>query len=118
MGVLWDKVRFDLWHRKARTLLAVLSIAAGVFAIGTMFGLSDQMLSGMDAAHRSVDPSHLNLVLRRPIDRDTAEALTGIPGVVGVEPLNIATVRYKTSPDQAEWQAAGWRRRPPRLSPC
>lgn len=106
MGVLWDKVRFDLWHRKARTLLAVLSIAAGVFAIGTMFGLSDQMLSGMDAAHRSVDPSHLNLVLRRPIDRDTAEALTGIPGVVGVEPLNIATVRYKTSPDQAEWQAA------------
>lgn len=106
MGVLWDKVWFDLWQRKARTLLAVLSIAAGVFAIGTMFGLADQMLSGMDAAHRSVDPSHLNLILRRPIDRETAEALTDIPGVVGVEPLNIATVRYKTSPDQPTWQAA------------
>ena len=45
MGVLWDKVRFDLWHRKARTLLAVLSIAAGVFAIGAMVGLPDPMLS-------------------------------------------------------------------------
>jgi hypothetical protein len=106
MGVLWDKVRFDLWHRKARTLLAVLSIAAGVFAIGAMFGLADQMLSGMNEAHQSVNPSHLNIILRRPIDRETAAALTDIPGVVGVEPLNIATVRYKTAPDQAEWQAA------------
>ncbi len=106
MGVLWDKVRFDLWHRKARTLLAVLSIAAGVFAIGAMFGLADQMLSGMNAAHQSVNPSHLNIILRRPIDRATATALTDIPGVVGVEPLNIATVRYKTDPDQATWQAA------------
>ena len=33
MGVLWDKVRFDLWHRKARTLLAVLSIGGGWIAI-------------------------------------------------------------------------------------
>ena len=54
MGVLWDKVWFDLWHRKARTLLAVLSIAAGVFAIGAIFGLTDQMLAGMNAAHRAV----------------------------------------------------------------
>ncbi len=40
MGVLWDKVWFDLWHRKARTLLAVLSITVGVFAIGAIFGPS------------------------------------------------------------------------------
>jgi putative ABC transport system permease protein len=105
MGVLWDKVWFDLWHRKARTFLAVISIAAGVFAIGTMFGLADQMLSGMNNAHQSVDPSHLNLILRRPIDRATAESLADIPGVVGVEPLNIATIRYKTAGDD-RWQAA------------
>ena len=45
MSVLWDKVWFDFWQHKARTLLAVLSIAAGVFAIGTIFGLVDQLLS-------------------------------------------------------------------------
>lgn len=105
MGVLWDKVWFDLWQRKARTFLAVISIAAGVFAIGTMFGLADQMLSGMDKSHQSVDPSHLNLILRQPIDRATAESLTDIPGVVGVEPLNIITVRYKT-PGADRWEAA------------
>lgn len=105
MGVLWDKVWFDLWQRKARTFLAVISIAAGVFAIGTMFGLADQMLSGMDKAHQSVDPSHLNLILRQPIDRDTAESLTDIPGVIGVEPLNIATIRYKKIGDD-RWHPA------------
>jgi putative ABC transport system permease protein len=105
MDVLWDKVWFDLWQRKARTVLAVLSIAAGVFAIGTMFGLADQMLSGMDDSHQTVDPSHLNFILRQPIDRATAESLVDIPGIAGVEPLNIATIRFKAAGDD-QWQAA------------
>ena len=105
MGVLWDKVWFDLWHRRARTLLAVLSIAAGVFAVGAIFGLTDMLLSGMNEAHQSVAPSHLNIILRQFIDLETAEALADIPGVSGVEPLNISTVRYKTAPD-GEWQSA------------
>lgn len=105
MGVLWDKIWFDLWQRKGRTALAVLSIAAGVFAIGAIFGMVDQMLSSMDTAHRAVRPSHMNLILRQPIDRATAVALEDIPGVAGVEVLNLATVRYKTDPE-APWDAA------------
>ncbi len=99
MSVIWDKVWFDLWQHKARTGLAVLSIAVGVFAVGIIFGMVDQLLSTMDASHQSVQPSHLNIVLRQFIDRETAENLTNIPGVVGVEPLNIRSVRYKTSPN-------------------
>ncbi len=105
MGVLWDKVWFDLWQRKARTILAVLSITVGVLAIGAIFGLTDQLLSGMNEAHQAVSPSHLNIIVRQFIDRDTAESLTDIPGVVGVEPMNMATVRYRTAPD-APWQPA------------
>lgn len=104
MGVLWDKVWFDLWQRKGRTLLAVLSIAAGVFAIGTIFGMTDQMLVAMDAAHTAVVPSHMNIILRQPIDRATADSIANIPGIAGVEALNLATVRYKTDPD-ADWDA-------------
>jgi putative ABC transport system permease protein len=105
MGVLWDKVWFDLWQRRGRTLLAVLSIAAGVFAIGTIFGMVDQMLASMDAAHRDVRPSHMNIILRQPIDRETADSLANIPGVAGIELLNLATVRYKIDPD-ADWDSA------------
>ena len=48
MSVIWHKVWFDLWSNKIRTMLAVLSIAVGVFAIGAVFGMVDQLLSGMD----------------------------------------------------------------------
>ena len=65
-------------------MLAVLSIAAGVFAIGAIFGLVDQLLSTMDKSHQAVNPSHMNVILRQPIDRETADSLTNIPGIAGV----------------------------------
>ncbi|MCB8983153.1 MAG: ABC transporter permease [Ardenticatenaceae bacterium] len=105
MSVIWYKVWYDIWQHKARTFLAVLSIAAGVFAIGTIFGLVDQLLSTMDAAHQSVAPSHMNIVLRNSIDRDTAQALANIPGIAGIEVLNITSVRYKTEAD-GRWSGA------------
>ena len=92
------KIWFDLWHNKGRTLLAVLSIAAGVFAIGAIFGMVDQLLSGMDAAHRAVAPSHVNIILRGLVDGDTARQLLDVPGVAGVDPVNQISVRYKTRP--------------------
>ncbi|MEW5718559.1 MAG: FtsX-like permease family protein [Chloroflexota bacterium] len=95
MSVIWTKVWFDLWHMKSRTALVVLSIAAGVFAIGAMFGMSDQMLSTMDAAHQAVLPAHINMGLNTYIDRDTARAVKNVPGVEDVQPLNQVPVRYK-----------------------
>jgi putative ABC transport system permease protein len=103
MSVIWQKVWFDLWHNKVRTLLSVLSIAAGVFAIGAIFGMSDTMLSGMDTAHQSVAPSHINIFLTSLITRDDALALRSIKGVSDVEPYNQITVRFKVQPDD-EWK--------------
>jgi putative ABC transport system permease protein len=103
MSVIWAKVWFDLWHNKVRTLLAVLSISAGVFAVGAMFGMSDQLLSGMDNAHRAVSPSHINMFLDRRVTRSYAESLTSVEGVEDIEAYEGITVRYKTSPD-SEWK--------------
>ncbi len=105
MSVIWNKVWFDLWHHRSRTLLTVLSIAIGVFAVGVIFGMVDQMLAGMDAAHQAVAPSHLNMILRGSVDQDMARNLSKIEGVEGVEALNMIMVRYKTSPD-GEWESA------------
>ena len=63
MSVIWQKVWSDLWDNKIRTILAVLSIAVGVFAVGVTFGMSDQLLSGMDAAHQASLPAHFTLSL-------------------------------------------------------
>src|SRR5512145_643556 len=103
MSVIWRKVWFDLWRNKVRTLLAVLSIAAGVFAIGAVFGMVDQLLSSMDRAHQAIVPAHLSLGLNQRIDQDTADRLKNIKGVEDIELLNEVAVRYKLKPE-AEWQ--------------
>jgi putative ABC transport system permease protein len=101
--IIWDKVWADLWGNKVRAILAVLSIAAGVFAIGAIFGMVDQLMSGMDEAHQAVYPSHINMVLMDEIDRNIADSLEKIDGVEEVELLNSVTVRYKINPED-EWK--------------
>jgi putative ABC transport system permease protein len=105
MGVIWYKVWSDLWGNKVRTALAVLSIAIGVFAIGAVFGMVDQLLSGMDRAHQAVVPSHIFMALQDWIDRDTADHLKHIEEVEDIEVVNEIAVRYKIEPED-EWRAA------------
>jgi len=104
MRTIWHKVWFDLWSNKARTLLAVLSTAVGVFAIGAVFGMVDQLLPGMDRAHQAVSPSHISMTLSERIDRTTADRLKNIAGVADIEVSNAVEVRYKVKPED-EWQA-------------
>jgi len=103
VGVLWHKIWFDLWHNKTRTLLAVLSIAAGVFAVGAIFGMSDLLITNMDASHQSVIPPHINVALNGLVDRDTILNLRSVPGVEDVEPYNQVSVQYKLHP-QDPWR--------------
>jgi putative ABC transport system permease protein len=103
MSVIWLKVWSDLWDNKIRTALAVLSISAGVFAIGAIFGMVDQLLSGMDGAHQATAPSHIQMYLTDRIDESTATRLKSIDGLVDVEVMNEVTVRYKSKPED-EWK--------------
>ena len=57
----------------------ILSIAVGVFAVGTTFGMVEQMLPTMDAAHKSTLPSHVEMLLDRPVERETLMALARVP---------------------------------------
>ena len=100
MSVIWVKVWHDIWGRKGRTALVVLSIAAGVFAIGTIFGMVDQLLTNMDASHIASKPSHINVFLRRPITKEIVESIEKLEGIAGVEPMNSWTARYRTDPSE------------------
>lgn len=104
MSVIWDKVWADLWQHRVRTLLAVLSIAVGVFALGTIYGLIDQLEPGLNQMQRRIVPAHIALMLLNPIDQDTVNALRRIDGVEGVEALNQLSIRYRRNMDE-EWQA-------------
>ena len=103
MSVIWYKIWFDIWHNKTRTFLAVLSIAAGVFAVGAIFGMSDMLLTNMDNSHRAVLATHINVQLANPVDRDTILNLRDVHGVEDVEPYNSADILYKLRPED-EWR--------------
>ena len=103
MGVIWHKIWFDIWHNKTRTFLSVLSIAAGVFAVGAIFGMSDMMLSNMDRSHQAVLATHINAGLETLVDREVLLSLRDVPGVEDVEPYNSVNVLYKLRPED-EWR--------------
>ncbi len=102
-SVIWNKVWSDLWHHKVRTLLAVLSIAAGVFALGAIFGMIDQLIPNLNRVHQSIEPAHITMMLEDRIDQKLADRLENIDGVVGIEALNEVSIRYRLSPDE-DWQ--------------
>ena len=111
MGVIWYKVWFDLWHNKMRTLLAVLSIAAGVFAVGAIFGMSELLNTNMNQSHRAVLPAHINVNLVAPVDEEIILNIKEVPGVEDVEPFNSIPVLYKLRPE-AEWKQGVIQTRP------
>lgn len=111
MGVIWNKVWFDIWQNKVRSMLVVLSIAAGVFSVGAIFGMVFQLLDGMDAAHQLISPSHVNVILRNYIDLDVVDELKGISGVRDIDPVNQISVRYRLDPED-EWELGTLVQRP------
>jgi len=111
MSVIWYKVWFDLWHNKTRTLLAVLSIAAGVFAVGAIFGMSELLITNMNESHRAVLPTHIDVGLARYVDEDVILSIREVPGVEDVEPYNSVTALYKLHPED-EWRQAVVQMRP------
>lgn len=100
---LWHKIASDLLIHKSRTALAISSIAIGLFVIGTLLGMMDLQLGGMDNAHRLSQPSHISLILRQDADMKIADTLKTIDGVADIDVLTPFTVSYKT-PNAAHWQ--------------
>ena len=105
MNVLWRKVWADLWLSKSRSLLAMLSLAVGVFSVGLLLGMIDLLLSKMDLAHQQAQPSHISLILRGNADMALLARVKALPGVSGVDTMTPVSVRFRR-PGEQEWQLA------------
>lgn len=58
MSPRWRKVLRDLWGNRRRTILVVLSIAVGVFALGMIMGTNTMLGNDLPIAWNSINPSH------------------------------------------------------------
>lgn len=105
MKVIWRKVWADLWINKIRTVLVVLSVAVGVFAVGMIFGMSDQMITIMDQTWQQDMPQHITMYLATPISQSDIGALRQLPGVDDIAPAGAADARYRSARDN-NWHQA------------
>ena len=57
----WKKVLGDLWGNKIRTMLVVLSIFVGVFAVGMIAGAQAILSRELHRDYLSIDPAHASI---------------------------------------------------------
>jgi putative ABC transport system permease protein len=80
----WKKVWADFWGNKSRTILTIITIAVGTFAVGFNSNLGLYMAESMDSDFLSSSPSEAE-VYAGPMDEDTVKIAREVPGVDAVE---------------------------------
>ncbi|MCJ7435416.1 MAG: ABC transporter permease, partial [Anaerolineales bacterium] len=84
MSSRWKKVWADLWGNKSRTILTMVTIAVGTFAVGFTVNMNSYMSESMDGDYLSANPSEAT-VYAYPLDDDMVKIARTIPGVDAVE---------------------------------
>jgi putative ABC transport system permease protein len=98
----WRKVLRDLWGNKRRTLLVVLSIAVGVFAVGTVAHMQVLISRDMVNSYNEVNPASAALYTKEPFDDELVEAVLRLPGVAEAEGRRSVVVRFQLE------EGGGW----------
>ncbi len=76
----WAKVLRDLWGHKTRSLLVILSIAVGGFAIGVISGTQFLLNTQFTGAYLGVNPAQASLAVS-PFDDALIKVVAAMPGV-------------------------------------
>lgn len=97
----WRKVLADLWGNKLRTLLVVLSISVGVFAIGMVY--SSYLMFNRDLAlsWKAALPASAS-VYADPFDQELVESIRSLRGVKEAEGRRNVDLRVRTA--AGEWR--------------
>lgn len=75
----WRKVIADLWASKTRTLLAALSIAIGVFAVGSVIGTFIFINRDLDRNYHAVHPAVATIYAWPNFDADAPDRRLDAP---------------------------------------
>jgi putative ABC transport system permease protein len=80
----WKKVYADLWGNRVRSVLMVLTIAVGIFAVGFIAALGDLSATGMDTDFAAGN-GHSAIIYSEPFDEEVLPVLRRVPGVDQLE---------------------------------
>lgn len=98
MLTLLNKVWFDLWQDKTRTLQVMMVIALGAIGVGLVIGGRNLVAGAVSESWQMAQPPNISLSVNPPLTAEELKALERIEGVAEVEGL------YSTG---IEWRLAG-----------
>jgi putative ABC transport system permease protein len=84
MSSRWKKVWADFWSNKGRTMLTIMTIMVGTFAVGFNSNLGLYMNESMDGDYLSANPSEAT-VYASDLNDDKVKLARSVPGVDTVE---------------------------------
>lgn len=93
----WRKVLRDLTSSRTRTILVILSIAVGIFAVGTVQHLRTTILQQMQQVYRASVAAQATLQSAE-IDEETIEVIRRMPEVAAAEGRSALNVNVETTP--------------------
>src|SRR5512145_1295100 len=100
----WKKVYRDLWINRSRTVLIVLSIAVGVFAIG-LIGMSQlALLESLDDQYAAMRPADAILQTEPMLDEDFVEGIRNMRGVDEAEGRRYLLLRISLDGKGETWR--------------
>jgi putative ABC transport system permease protein len=91
-SVRWRKAIRDLGTHPFRSLLVVLSIAVGVFAVGTIAGADAMLQRSLTAAYAASRPSSAT-IFASPVDQELVDSVARMHDVAEAEGRRSVTVR-------------------------
>lgn len=98
----WRKVLRGIVKAKTRSALVVLSIAVGVFAIGTIAGARTILSRDLAASYTSAQVAHATLHTTESFDDELVQVVRRMPQVAAVEGRRSLLVRLNVG--QEEWR--------------
>src|SRR5512138_2484981 len=98
----WYKVINDLFGNKTRTLLIVLSMAVGLFAIGIILSARTILSEGLANSFAAIHPSSGTIRTIEPFDEDFLEAVRSMPEVQEADARRNVSARVEVAP--GDWK--------------
>ncbi len=99
LNTRWYKVINDLLGNQMRTLLIVLSIAVGLFAVGTIVSARVVLSTGMARSYAAINPSSGIVRTVETFDEGFVRAVRAMPEVAEVDARRVLDVRAQVGPE-------------------
>ncbi len=98
----WYKVFNDLSGNKTRTLLIVLSIAVGLFAVGIILSARSILSKGLASSFAAIHPSSGTVRTIELFDEDFLDSVRSMPEVQEADARRYISARVQVS--SGEWK--------------